>query len=570
MAAQRQLLDELGGEYREVVGNDVASALVDLARAENATQIVLGATARSRWQRAVQRLGHQPRDPAVRSDRRARDLADPPTPTRTAPPAPRVRPVLTPLSPRRQLWGWVIAALGLPLITVVVRQHARHVRADRACCCCTSCWRWSSPWSAACCRPSSPSSAGSCSPTGSSRRRYYQFTIAEGENLLALVVYVVAAGIVAVLVDRVGRSRMRAARAQAEAEALAALAGALARPGSVAEMLGQLRSTFGLRGGRCSLATGQRGWQARRRSGVDPPSTPSSADVSRDVGGDVVLALAGGPLSTRGPARAQRVRRPGRRRRRARAAAAPRPPRPPTWPPPTRCAASLLQAVSHDLRTPLASIKASISSLRQRDIDWPPDDVDEFQRDDRGGDRPAHRPRRQPARHEPAAGVGARRRPAPDRRRGDRAVAALASLGAAAAAASTSTCPSRCPTSRPTPRCSTGARQPRRQRRAARAAGTRRRGSTAGTVAATATAWSTSASSTAARHPARRPRARVPAVPAARRPPGRRNGRRPRAGHRPRLRRGDGRRADDRRHARRRRRRWSSACRPGADPEQPA
>ena len=41
--------------------------------------------------------------------------------------------------------------------------------------------------------------------------------------------------------------------------------------------------------------------------------------------------------------------------------------------------ASLLQAVSHDLRTPLASIKASISSLRQDDIVWPPETVDEFQ-----------------------------------------------------------------------------------------------------------------------------------------------------------------------------------------------
>ena len=35
--------------------------------------------------------------------------------------------------------------------------------------------------------------------------------------------------------------------------------------------------------------------------------------------------------------------------------------------------------MSHDLRTPLASIKASISSLRQRDIEWSPDAVDEFQ-----------------------------------------------------------------------------------------------------------------------------------------------------------------------------------------------
>ncbi len=33
----------------------------------------------------------------------------------------------------------------------------------------------------------------------------------------------------------------------------------------------------------------------------------------------------------------------------------------------------LLAAVSHDLRTPLASIKASVSSLRQPDVEFPPD-----------------------------------------------------------------------------------------------------------------------------------------------------------------------------------------------------
>src|SRR5215213_2336535 len=50
MGAQRRLLEELGGEYRRVTGNDISAALVALARAENATQIVLGASARSRWQ----------------------------------------------------------------------------------------------------------------------------------------------------------------------------------------------------------------------------------------------------------------------------------------------------------------------------------------------------------------------------------------------------------------------------------------------------------------------------------------------------------------------------------------
>ena len=75
IAAQRRLLDELGGEYRKIASSDIATALVELARSENATQIVLGASARSRWQELVQRLGHQPCRAHVGSDRRPRDLA---------------------------------------------------------------------------------------------------------------------------------------------------------------------------------------------------------------------------------------------------------------------------------------------------------------------------------------------------------------------------------------------------------------------------------------------------------------------------------------------------------------
>jgi two-component system sensor histidine kinase KdpD len=39
---------------------------------------------------------------------------------------------------------------------------------------------------------------------------------------------------------------------------------------------------------------------------------------------------------------------------------------------------AILRAVSHDLRSPLASIKASVSSLLQSDIEWPPAVRDEF------------------------------------------------------------------------------------------------------------------------------------------------------------------------------------------------
>jgi two-component system sensor histidine kinase KdpD len=376
MAAQRRLLEELGGEYRRVTSNDVATTLVDLARSENATQIVLGASGRSRWRelwsgsvinRVVRRSG--PIDVHVISRPRAADSAG----DRRLPP---VRQVLTPLSPRRQLWGWIIAAVGLPLITItfanlretfglpsvlllylvlamvvalvggvlpaVVAVAGGFFLAN---------WYFAPP--------------------------FHRLDIADVENVLALVVYVAAAGIVAVLVDRVGRSRMRAARLQAEAEALASLAGSLARPGSVGEMLGQLRATFGFRAAAVLRRAGP-GWEALASSGLEPPDSPDAADVSRELGGGVTLALAGGVLSgedervlnsfsAQVAAAAERERLQREAGRAAELAAA------------NTLRASLLQAVSHDLRTPLASIKAAISSLRQRDIDWPVAAVEDFQ-----------------------------------------------------------------------------------------------------------------------------------------------------------------------------------------------
>ncbi len=43
-----------------------------------------------------------------------------------------------------------------------------------------------------------------------------------------------------------------------------------------------------------------------------------------------------------------------------------------------RMRTALLRAVSHDLRTPLASIKASVSSLRQTDVHWSAEDEAEL------------------------------------------------------------------------------------------------------------------------------------------------------------------------------------------------
>ena len=77
VAAQRQLLEELGGEYRRVTGNDIGAALVEAARAgerhpDRARRDEPLAVARDR-----QRLGHQPRRAPVGPHRRARHLRAP-------------------------------------------------------------------------------------------------------------------------------------------------------------------------------------------------------------------------------------------------------------------------------------------------------------------------------------------------------------------------------------------------------------------------------------------------------------------------------------------------------------
>ena len=47
LAQQRLLVESLGGSYHSVVGDDVAEAMLDFARANNATQIVIGASRRT-------------------------------------------------------------------------------------------------------------------------------------------------------------------------------------------------------------------------------------------------------------------------------------------------------------------------------------------------------------------------------------------------------------------------------------------------------------------------------------------------------------------------------------------
>ena len=94
LESRRRLLEELGGEYHHVTGADVAGALLEFARGENATQLVMGASKRTRLQelargsvinKVLRNSGpdRRPRDlHRRRGARRARVSARPATPAR--------------------------------------------------------------------------------------------------------------------------------------------------------------------------------------------------------------------------------------------------------------------------------------------------------------------------------------------------------------------------------------------------------------------------------------------------------------------------------------------------------
>jgi two-component system sensor histidine kinase KdpD len=374
IARHRWLLEDVGGEYREVTGSDIARALVDVARADNATQIVLGATRRSRWQELIQgsvvnrviRLAG-PIDVHVISGAGEDD--------ETARRLPRRRRTLSPLSPRRQLWGWLLAAVGLPLLTLALAQLRSEVGLPSV-----LLLYLVLAMAVAVVGGVFPALvavvAGSLVANWYFTPPLYELTIADREHVLSLIVYVVAAGIVSLLVDRVARGRLQVARAQAETEAMAAAVGSLAGDEALPGVVDHLRMTFGMEGVALFVRDAD-GWRIEASAGVNIPAAPDAAEITRELNADTVLAMWGGRLEAEdqrvlGALTGQLATAVESERLQAEAASAKR------LVEANDLRAALLQAVSHDLRTPLASIKAAISSVREPAVDWTPADIDEF------------------------------------------------------------------------------------------------------------------------------------------------------------------------------------------------
>jgi two-component system sensor histidine kinase KdpD len=386
LAAQRRLAESLGGTYHQVVGDNIPEALLTFARAENATQLVLGASRRS-WLSALltgpgvsRRTIHGSGDidvHIVTHSRMGRGRG-----------LPRSGGGLT---LRRRLAGYALGATATPLLTLALTSARGQLNLT------TDVLSFLVAVIAV-------ALVGGFVPAvlvavaGSLLLNYYftppihKFTISETNNVLALAVFVAVALVVSTVVDTAARRTRQAARANAESQLLVTTAGSILRgQQALAAVLDRVREAFGMESVtllECHAGQGnaQRGptaeWQVVAHSGEPPPGKPAlrrpeDADVEVPVTETLTLALRGRTL----PADDRRVLGAFaayavvalEQQRLVAAAEAARP-----IAEADRMRTALLAAVSHDLRTPLASAKAAVTSLRSADIEWGAEDLDEL------------------------------------------------------------------------------------------------------------------------------------------------------------------------------------------------
>ncbi len=407
----RALLDDLGGRYVEVVGADVAPALVQVAQAENATQLVMGATHRSRITEFV-------RGSVINSVIRAAggsldvhviateaELGPAPGEHTDDEPAEgghrsEAKPInrsqgryhpslLSPLPVRRRLAALAIGIIGFPTLTLVLTAGRG---ADSLATALSSYLvlvvvvaAIGGVWPAAL-----------AALAGFLLSNYYfappihSFTIGDARDILALIMFLVTAGVVSVLVDLSARRSTSAAQARTDARMLARVAGRMVSPegNPLPALLDELIAAFRLDG--ASVLRSEPGhqadgpevpdaptapaWELVASAGQQPPLRPDQASVLLPLTARENLALKGPGLTAEdreilSAFAAQLAAALESDRLHAEAAEAD------SLAQANELRSALLDAVSHDLRTPLASIKAASSSLLSDQLSFGPDDA---------------------------------------------------------------------------------------------------------------------------------------------------------------------------------------------------
>ena len=374
LAAQRDLVEGLGGTYHHVRGEDIPSALLEFARSANATQVVLGVSRRRPWQyvlgpgistQVAREAGPDLDVHLVTHERMGKG--------RGLPAARGAR-----LGAPRIVGGWLVGVLGPAVLTAALlgpgldpglaNDVLLFLSLVVAAALLGGLW------------PALASAAvGSVLLNWFFTEPSHTLNVAGSHNLLALVIFFGVAVSVASVVDLAARRTHQAARLRAESEILAFLAGGVLRgETSLRELLTRISQTFAVE----SVALWERDREEGRFTRVEAvggaqPPRPEDADVDVPVGENLALTLHGRVLPAEDrrvlaafAAQAASVLDHQRLKADARAAR--------SLAEGNRIRTALLAAVSHDLRTPLAAIKAGVSSLRSDDVAWSEEDQAEL------------------------------------------------------------------------------------------------------------------------------------------------------------------------------------------------
>lgn len=373
----RKLLEDMGGEFHEVTGGDIAAALVDFAHAKNATQIVLGASQRSRWEeltrgsvinRVVRLSGsvdvlvisHLPESPSAAAPRWVRWW----------------RNLDLPVAPRRRLIGWLLALTGVPLLTLLLAQLRGDIGLP------TVLLAFLTLVISAAAIGGTPPAvvaavAGFLAANWYFTPPFYRWIIHDAEDVVALAVFLGVALVVSGFVNAAARRAVEATRARRQATTLARLAATVGQQDPLSELLEHLRASLNQD---AAAVLGQRddgAWQVEASAGGPVPPDPTTAGTVEPLSPTIVLVLNGDRIAADdrlvlNAFAAQLAAVLEQRRLRAEAGRAQ------ALADTDALRSALLQAVSHDLRTPLSAIKVSASSLAQSDVAWSDEETAEF------------------------------------------------------------------------------------------------------------------------------------------------------------------------------------------------